>query len=188
MIYSIDMLRLTWWVQGNSLYKRIAYQIQSGKLFRIRNGIFSDIPLKRLSYEDSRIIATQSGQLGYLSFETILGESGINSQYSNVWHIATPEHSRNMHIQILDMNIYLQHIPEEIFYNQLGIIHENGYSRATPERAITDTLGRSPLYHFDVLPPTLDWSLLSEIGELWKEISPRTYTRIMKICSSVRNI
>lgn len=144
------------WRDPNSktVLVRLNYYAQRGKLIRLRRGIYA---------KDSRYnhyeLAVNILSPAYISFETVLGTSGITFQYYRQIFIASYV-KRDLTI---DSQIYsYRTIDRNILINPAGIDIDKQYSIATKERAFLDTIYRSKEYHFDNLSP-LNWDKVFEI-------------------------
>ena len=179
MIYTIFDLQSTWWVTGNTLRKRIIYHVHTKKLFRLRNWLYRTTDSELVSERGRLIIANKSLSPSYLSFETALMYHGIISQYTSTVTLA---HHRARHIQIdlIDQSpiiIQSHRLPQEMLYNPLGMEFTHEFTIAGPERAIADTLHRSPHTYFDNIED-LDPLLLQRLADEYLTESPRARAAI----------
>ena len=124
---------------------RLNYYTKQGKLIHLRRGIY----VKDDKY-DRFELAVNLLRPAYISFETVLGLSGITFQYYKQITIASYV-KRDL---ICDNQTYsFRTIDRETLINPAGIDVSKTYAIATKERAFLDTIYRSKEYHFDNLTP-----------------------------------
>lgn len=132
----------------------IGYYVRTGQLYRIRRGIYA----KDENYNKEEL-ATRIFTPAYISFETILGRSGINFQYYSQIFIASYL-TREI---IIDNQTYsFKKIKNTILSNSLGVEQKEESPIAITERAFLDTLYINKNYHFDNTD-SLDWEKIFEI-------------------------
>lgn len=132
----------------------IGYYVRTGQLYRIRRGIYA----KDENYNKEEL-ATRIFTPAYISFETILGRSGINFQYYSQIFVASYL-TREI---IIDNQIYsFKKIKNMILSNSLGVEQKEESPIAITERAFLDTLYINKNYHFDNTD-SLDWEKIFEI-------------------------
>jgi len=128
---------------AQKLKQRLNYYVRTNKLINPRKGIYSK---KNYSVEE---LACKVYKPSYISLEYILQKSGVVFQYdtriTNISYL-----SRTIAI---GENIFVyRKIKNDILLNSKGIVlHDNGISMATPERAFLDTLYLNKEYFFDTL-------------------------------------
>jgi len=133
---------------------RLNYYLKKKKLMHILHGLYSKDENYN-KYELSNKILSPS----YVSFETVLGASGITFQYYG--QIFAASHMKKD--IICDGQEYsFRTIKRSVLINPIGVDQSEEYSIATKERAFLDTIYRSKDYHFDNLSP-LDWDKVFEI-------------------------
>ncbi len=133
---------------------RINYYTKNGDLHRIRRGIYA----KDKNY-DKFELATKIFTPSYVSFETVLGQSGVTFQYYDQIFIASCV-AREIKA---DEQVYsYRKIKDVILTNHLGIENKNNYSIASAERAFLDVVYLNTDYHFDNLS-ILNWDKVFEI-------------------------
>lgn len=128
---------------ANNLKSKIAYYVKQGLLKRLTRGVFA----KSLTY-DPKELATSLYTPSYISFETILRESGIIFQHYDTIFVAAPWPGAK---KIDQYNFTFRKLKDLVLFNPTGIKYENNYSSATPERAFLDMLYLFPTYYFDNL-------------------------------------
>lgn len=132
----------------------IGYYVRTGQLYRIRRGIYA----KDENYNKEEL-ATRIFTPAYISFETILGRSGINFQYYSQIFVASYL-TREI---IIDNQIYsFKKIKDALLTNPSGVGYEEGFPTAIKERAVLDTIYINKNYHFDNTS-SLDWEKIFEI-------------------------
>lgn len=133
----------------NAVQVRLNYYAKNGKLVHLRKGVYA----KDSDYNHYEL-ATNLLRPSYISFETVLGLSGIIFQYYKLIFVASYV-KRDI---ICDNQVYsFRTINRKILINPAGIDFGKNYAIATKERAFLDTIYRSKEYHFDNLSP-LDWN------------------------------
>ncbi|MFH1859052.1 MAG: type IV toxin-antitoxin system AbiEi family antitoxin domain-containing protein [Patescibacteria group bacterium] len=143
----------------NAVQVRLNYYVKKRKLIRLRRGIYA----KDENY-DKYELGVNILRPSYVSFETVLGASGITFQYySQIFLASYVKREIICDIQKYNFN----RIEKSILFNPMGISHTNGYSIAEKERAFLDTIYRSKAYYFDNLSP-LDWDKVFEILNIYK--------------------
>lgn len=132
----------------------VNYYVKTGELYRIRRGIYAkDKNYNRLE------LATRIFTPSYVSFETVLGQSGITFQHYNQIFVA----SYSTREIIADGQAYsYKSIKDAILTNQAGVLNTDNCSVASPERAFLDVVYLNNDYHFDNLTP-LHWDTVYNI-------------------------
>ncbi|MFA4975602.1 MAG: hypothetical protein WC839_02500 [Candidatus Paceibacterota bacterium] len=154
-IFSSKDVALIWGEDNENIIKnRLNKYVKSGKLFKVRRGLFA----KDKNYNRYEL-ATRINTPSYISFETVLGSSGMTFQYYGNIFVASYI-KRNMEID--GQRIEFVRMKDYVLSNTLGIENSDGYSRATKERAYLDTIYRSKKYYIDNESP-LDWEKVFEI-------------------------
>lgn len=149
-----DMMLLWGEATSDAARVRISYYAKSGDLYRVRRGIYA----KDKSYNKLEL-ATKIFTPSYVSFETVLGQSGITFQHYNQIFVA----SYTKREITADGQIYsYKRIKDAILTNSAGIENKDNYSIATPERAFLDIVYLNKDYHFDNLS-ALNWDKVFEI-------------------------
>ena len=138
-IFSLADLSLIWGESNRILVSDLAgWYVDSSKLFKIKTGLFSlfdPLTQKNLNYQLS--IAQKLVSPSYISYHTVLAESGVNFQYYNSIHSCG---LINKKFKVADQDFVYHKIEAEIFYNPLGIIkNQFGLDQACIERAICDS-------------------------------------------------
>jgi len=154
-IFSSKDVALMWGEESEKIIKnRLNKYVKSGKLFKVRRGLFA----KDKNYNRFEL-ATRINTPSYISFETVLGSSGMTFQYYGNIFVASYI-KRNMEVD--GQRIEFVRMKDYVLSNTLGIENSDGYARATKERAYLDTIYRSKKYYIDNESP-LDWEKVFEI-------------------------
>lgn len=148
------------WKETNNdrLVSKIKYYAKQGSLIRLTRGVFA----KNNEY-DVKELAASIYTPSYISFETVLRESGIIFQYQEAVFVAGPYPATK---KINGHLIIFRKLKDAILYNHLGINQEKNFSIASPERAFLDTIYLSPKFYFDNLRP-LNWELCFELAKIY---------------------
>ncbi len=143
----------------NNLKSKIAYYVKQGSLLRLTRGIFA----KNKEYNPKEL-AISIYTPSYVSFETVLREAGIIFQHYDTIFLAGPWPKS---VKIDKYDFTFRKLKEEVLYNPFGVINQNNYSIAAPERAFLDTIYLFPKYHFDNLS-SINWEKCFEIAKIYK--------------------
>lgn len=154
-VFSTKDIALLWReTQTGTAQVRLNYYVKAGKLIRVRRGIYA----KDKNY-DKYEFATKIFRPSYVSFETILGASGMTFQYYGNIFIAS---YIKREIKCDGQTYSFVKIKDTILSNPKGIDQSGEYAIASKERAFLDTIYRSKKYYIDNLSP-LDWDKVFEI-------------------------
>ena len=154
-IFSTKDASLLWNESNESIITdRLKAYVKVGKLIRVRRGLYA----KDKNYSRYEL-ATRINTPSYISFETVLGSSGMTFQYYGNIFVASYI-KRNMEVD--GQRIEFVRMKDYVLSNTLGIENSDGYARATKERAYLDTIYRSKKYYIDNESP-LDWEKVFEI-------------------------
>lgn len=136
------------------LKRRLSYYVQKGELHSIRRGLYA----KDQNY-DRLELATKIFTPSYVSFETILIESGIIFQHYDKIFVATYQ---TKEIECDNQLYSFKKIKDVILTNNAGIENRGNFFVASKERAFLDLLYLNKDYHFDNLSP-LDLSKVNSL-------------------------
>lgn len=168
-VFTFKDISLIW---GNSdkkaLIDGINYYVKTGELYRIRRGIYA----KGKDY-DKLELATRIFTPSYVSFETVLTQTGINFQF---YHKITIASYQTREITV-DGQVYsYKKIKGFALTNPAGVDHKGETSVAGPERAFLDTIYIHKDYHFDNLS-SLNWDKVFEILPIYqnKRMAKKVY-------------
>ena len=154
-IFSNKDVALMWGEEADgSVRVRLNYYVKVKKLIRVHRGLYA----KDKNYNRYEL-ATRINTPSYISFETVLGSSGMTFQYYGNIFVASYI-KRNMEVD--GQRIQFFRMKDYVLSNTLGIENSDGYARATKERAYLDTIYRSKKYYIDNESP-LDWEKVFEI-------------------------
>ena len=158
-VFSFKDVAMLWADPGtNAARARLKYYVQTGDLYRIRQGFYA----KDRDY-DRLELATRIFTPSYVSFETVLAKAGITFQYYSRILVASYL-TREI---VCDGQTYqFRKIKDVILTNPAGVENISERSIATQERAFLDTLYVHTDYHFDNLVP-LDWDKVLELLPLY---------------------
>jgi len=128
---------------AQKLKQRINYYVRAGKLKNPRKGIYTK---ENYSVEE---LACKVFKPSYISLEYVLQKSGVVFQYdSRITNISYLSRT----IAVGENLFVYRKIKNDILFNSTGIVmHDNGISIATPERAFLDTLYLNKEYFFDTI-------------------------------------
>jgi len=153
-IFSSKDVALMWGEEKEDIIKnRLNKYVKSGKLFKVRRGLFA----KDKNYNRYEL-ATRINTPSYISFETVLGSAGMTFQYYGNIFVAS---YLNREMEVNGQKITFIRMKDYVLSNTIGIEHINGYARATKERAFLDRMYVNKDYYFDNLN-TLDWNKVLE--------------------------
>src|SRR4030067_1886291 len=159
-IFSANDLRLLWSISNKDLLKsRIQYYVSKGDLIRITKGMYALDD----SYSPGELAASIYTP-AYLSFETVLREAGVIFQNYERIFVAS---YISREITIRATKIVFKKLKPAILVNPFGIIQEANLAKATPERAIFDSLYLNPNFYFDNLRQ-VNWKLLGKMAKIYE--------------------
>ncbi|MDP1721670.1 MAG: hypothetical protein Q8L37_00520 [Candidatus Gottesmanbacteria bacterium] len=140
---------------GAKLYSALKYATKKKDVKRITRGIYA------FSNDYSRIeFANKFRTPSYISLYTVLQEVGIIFQpYSDIYAV-----SQRSEIYEVDGQKYIyRKIKDDILLNHIGTIFVDGVHKATPERALCDTLYLDGDAFFDNLRD-IHWELMRNLN------------------------
>ena len=176
-IYTIKDLAYLWNIPNeNALKRKIYYYSSTGKLIRLRRGIFTVNNQEINNLELANKLISPS----YVTFETVLYKEGINFQYDSRIYSATNTNSE----ESIGANTFIyRKLPLDVVFNRNGINEQSGIFIATAERAIVDTIYYfKGNFHFD----NLDSVNLNKCVELSKLYNDKAL--INNICRLIDNV
>jgi len=152
-------LALIWQINDkDNLYAKAGYYVKQKALIRLIGGVFA----KNKNY-DPKELATSIYIPSYISFETVLRETGIIFQYYDTIFVASKWPKA---MEIDKYRITFRKLKETVLFNPTGIINKDNYSIATPERAFLDMIYLFPNYYFDNLK-SIDWDKCEEMVKIY---------------------
>ncbi|MGE0009599.1 MAG: hypothetical protein AB7F19_03575 [Candidatus Babeliales bacterium] len=158
-VFSTKELFLMWGKADPALLRsRLSYYIKRGYLYHIRRGLYA----KNKDYNRFEV-ATKILTPSYISFETVLLQSGVIFQWYQRIFVA----SYQTRIIECDGQTYeYRKIKGPLLTNSQGITIENQYSIATPERALLDMLYLHKGFGVDNLS-VVNWDTVFELLPLY---------------------
>ena len=154
-IFSTKDASLLWNESKDSIItNRLKKYAKEGKLIRVRRSLYS----KDKNYNRFEL-ATRINTPSYISFETVLGQSGVNFQYYGNIFVAS---YINREMEVDGQKITFIRMKDYVLSNTIGIEHTDGYAIATKERAILDRIYINKKYYFDNLGG-VNWKKIFEI-------------------------
>jgi predicted transcriptional regulator of viral defense system len=148
------------WQENNkfNLNAKIAYYVKQKALIRLTRGVFA----KSKDY-NSKELATSIYIPSYISFETVLRETGVIFQHYETIFVASKWPKT---IKIGKYTITFRKLKDAVLFNSTGIISKDNYSMATTERAFLDMIYLFPNYYFDNLK-SINWDGCDEIAKIY---------------------
>lgn len=158
-VFNVEDLCLFWQMENAKDVAQLAsYYVKEQKLFRLKNGLYSIIDSPS-ALQIAQKVLTPS----YITYQSALKYWGINFQvYPNI-HSAALNRRR---IQVQDVNYEYHQFPPSLFFSPLGILQKTGFSIASRERAVIDSLYINPTIGFDNLEG-VNIALLLELAHLY---------------------
>jgi hypothetical protein len=158
-VFSFKDIVLLWGDSGSTARVRINYYVKNNDLHHIRRGFYAkDKNYNRLE------LATKIYTPSYVSFETILGQSGITFQYNSQLFVAS---YLTREIKCDGQRYSFRKIKDTILTNREGVEDKGEYFVSSEERAFLDTLYINKDYYFDNLS-SLDWNKVFEILPIYE--------------------
>ncbi|MCE2929669.1 MAG: hypothetical protein LW817_08590 [Candidatus Caenarcaniphilales bacterium] len=146
----------------NRLKNKVNYYVKTQKLIKLRAGIYA----KNSKYNKLEL-ACKIYRPSYISLHTVLGIEGINFQFHDAIYICS---KLNKELVINGQKYVFKKIKDSILYDPRAIINKDGYSIASKERAVIDTLYFNKDFYFDHLDD-LDWDKCNSLLELYQNKS-----------------
>jgi predicted transcriptional regulator of viral defense system len=139
----------------------VSWYVKSGKLKRIRRGLYA-IDRDNL---DPYVVANKAVTPSYVTGFTILIKHGLSFQVTNTIHSAA---LKSQTIKIDDIEFIYHGIKEDIFRNDIGIEKNDDVSEASLERAVVDVIYYSGgRFQFEDYLDGIDWVKLRQIGRIY---------------------
>ncbi len=157
-VFSAQELKQIWEVEGNTFKKTVQRMVEKDLLYRISKGIYS------LQEDfDPFELAGSLVEPSYISLNSALTRLDVAFQsLTTVNSIATYTYTR----EIKDLKLKYYKIKDEIFYDDRGLREKDGYTIASPERAICDAFYLGFLPSVDN-PDKLNWVRFEEVSEIY---------------------
>jgi predicted transcriptional regulator of viral defense system len=172
--FNTSDLQVLWnFVERTKVNNIIRYYKTKKKIYTIKSGLFSLIPLEDVTFEDKLIIAQKIITPSYVSYHTALNINGVNFQYYESIHLIADYYKK---LNILGTEIVFHKITDSIFLSRLGLKEiktKNGnYTIAGTERSIIDTWYLNPNIGLDInYSSKIDKKLLIQISNLYNKPS-----------------
>ena len=153
-------LAMLWNIQDKDYLKNKIYRlVKSGKLFRIRPGLFCC----NKDY-DPFLVANKLVFPSYVSLQTILAQAGAIFQYSSsIYSIAR----LSIEKKVQSTRFVYRKIRDEILFQKRGILIRENASMATKERAYLDWLYLNPSLMLDN-PQVLDKQVCFDLVSIYQ--------------------
>ncbi|MBI4066565.1 hypothetical protein HY411_02505 [Candidatus Gottesmanbacteria bacterium] len=141
-----------------SLRDRLSYCTKTGKLIRVRHGIYAKPSYNHLELANK--IYTPS----YISLETVLAKEGIVFQYYETI-FAVSYLTRT--VSVAGKDIQYRQIKGIVLTNPHGVEYHDEVAIASRERAFLDAVYIYKDYHFDNLG-VIDWQKVDELTPVYR--------------------
>lgn len=145
-------------VSYKSIRDRLYYFTKTGKLQRVRHGLYA-----KPSY-DPLELANKIYRPSYISLETVFAAAGVIFQYYKTIFVVS---YLTRLITAGETSIQYRQIPADILTNTQGVEQHAGYAIATLERAFLDAVYIYKDYHFDHLGG-INWDIVSTLKPLYR--------------------
>lgn len=140
------------------LKDRLSYYAKTGKLTRLRSGIYAKPDYNPLE------LATKVYKPAYISLETVLFKAGVVFQtYRTIFVVSYLTRS----VTTDQTELQFRRIKDSVLTNLAGIEPQTGYFIASPERAFLDAVYIYRDYHFDNLD-ALNWDKVKLLKEIYQ--------------------
>ena len=148
------------WEENDKLKLNVkaGYYVRQGALIRLTRGVFA----KDKNF-NAKELATSLYTPSYISFETVLRESGVIFQHYDTIFVAA-QHPKT--ITIDKYTFTFRKLKDAVLFNTTGIINKDTYSIAAPERAFLDMIYLFPNYYFDNLK-FINWEKCVEMVKMY---------------------
>lgn len=173
-IFHTQDLAVIWDITNrNTLYTALKRYVKKKYLQRIRKGIYSTVPLKKL--DPIQVGLKMLHTFAYLSCETILQRHGLLNAFVPEITLVSAQSKK---FSAGRYSYRSRKLHEKYLYNPAGIVIENSVQTATKERAVADMLYFNPRYNFD---GPIDWLKIKHIQTILSY--PLTPTRYVAASS-----
>jgi hypothetical protein len=157
-VYTTDDLAVIWQISDRKrLIARIKYYLRQQRLLHIHKGLYAYGQYTPLD------VAQKLVPLSYLSLYTTSQMYGLTFQYySTIFCVSLTSRKYDIDGQKYEY----RKVKEAIFYNDLGLVKEDGRTIANKERTICDLLYVFPGFAFDNLR-NVDTEMLRKIAFIY---------------------
>jgi len=145
--------------QADNFKSKVGYYVRTGKLIRLRRGVF----VKNAQY-DRKELAVRICTPAYISFETTLAREGVTFQYYKTIFVASYV---SREISVNGQRIIYRKIKNAALLDRRGLVNRGTYFEATKERAFLDRLYLSKSYSFDNLRG-INWAKCWELVGMYR--------------------
>jgi len=175
-VFTTDDLAIIWGVSDRKkLIGRIKYYLRQQRLIHIYKGLYAYGEYTPLD------IAQKLVPMSYLSLYTTSQMHGLTFQYySTIFCISLKSKKYNVDGQKYEY----RKVKDAIFYNDLGLMQEEGHTIANKERTICDLLYVFPGFAFDNIK-SVDIEMLHKIATIYdNKRLQKDVSKIIKIIES----
>lgn len=144
---------------AGELRSKIHYYVKTGAIYSIRKGFYA----KDNNYNPLEL-ATKIYTPAYISFETVLAQTGVIFQAYRQIFIAS---YLSREIQCDNHDFTFKKIKHAVLTNMMGITQRDHFFIADKERAFLDTIYLNKDYHFDNLS-SMNWDKCIEMMKLYE--------------------
>lgn len=168
-VFSIYDLRILWpTANPENLKSSIQYHVDTKQLIRLRKGLYA------LSGDYNRLeLAQKLIMPSYISLETALQRHGIVFQANETITSFAPYFRQ---IKVDGRTYHYHKMNEELLLNPIGLIQENHYTMASPERAVCDSIHLHGETYLDNLR-NIDRAKLEKIAFIYPKKITQTLIR-----------
>lgn len=187
--FNIDDLVLLWSDSNKAtLSKLIHYYAKTDRLFKLKSGLYSLIPLDKITQEHLPIIAQKIITPSYISYHTALTKYALNFQYYKSIHLCSL-YNKTIQISIGNLGVieFVFHkLQSDLFFDSTGIettkTDFGTYSIVSPERAIIESWYLNKQIGIDNARIKLNTKLLIKLATIFDQ------SRINRNLKNVFNI
>lgn len=158
-IFNLQDLAVIWnIVEHGKLVELVKYYLRKKRILPIKKGLYS---IKE-NYSDLEL-AQKLVPDCYISYHTSLSFYGVNFQFYSEIHCCS---LKSRTIMVGEKKFVYHKIPDDIFYNGLGLVQESNFTISSLERTICDSLLINKYIGFDHLD-NIDEKKLTEISSIY---------------------
>ncbi len=163
-VFTVNDLAVLWQIpERPRLWSLIRHYLRQQRLIRVYSGIY----VLQTEYSELEL-AVKLFAPAYVSYVTALGLHGINFQYYRSIHVMAKVSKT---IDTYDGHRFVAHqLKDELLFNDVGLHKEQGYTVASPERTVCDTLYLHKRYYFDSLH-SVDPERLLAVAQIYRSQS-----------------
>lgn len=161
-VFTLKDIALMWpKVPYDNLKRRLSYLVSSGKLKKLRRGVYAKETYDVLELANKVYVPS------YVSLETVLQKAGVVFQYyESIFAISYLSRI----VEVDGHRIVYRQIKKEILWNKQGIEEQGVVVIASPERAWLDAVFLYKNYHFDNLS-ALNWDKIMELKDIYGSLA-----------------